>query len=447
MADDIKIIEQIEKQIGEKLAPLPLKNIRKLENNGFTLDNAGQIQRLNLNGTKVKDISFLSKLGGLTHLSLENNQITDLTPLRELMNLTNLNLKKNQITDLTPLRELKNLTVLNLHENEITDITPLRDMAKLEELYLSKNKIMKLTVLSFFKNLKKLGLGDCQIADPALTHLSTLTNLETLALYENQITDITPLRELKNLKVLDVRRNRIEKLPPEIITWWPNLEIKWEDNFIPGLILLGNPLIDHPVEIVKQGKADVKNYFNITPKFEIDIFISYCHYDNAAPPDEKGRVDRFHERLESLLVTRFGHKKVSIWRDKKLHGSTFFDKRIQEQIHKSALFFALLSSNYLNSDYCLKELEWFHQEAEKSRCGLSINNESRIFNVLLRNIPHSQWPEKLQGTSGFSMHDQNEDSGNLGDFLDYHDPQYNKKLRPIVDAVEKILNFFGSFSL
>jgi hypothetical protein len=67
---------------------------------------------------------------------------------------------------------------------------------------------------------------------------------------------------LKQLKLLDVRDNRIEKLPPGIFTWWPKLDIEWKDDFIfSGLYLYGNPLTDPPIEIVKQGNAAVKNYF------------------------------------------------------------------------------------------------------------------------------------------------------------------------------------------
>ncbi|MCX6580167.1 MAG: leucine-rich repeat domain-containing protein [Candidatus Aminicenantes bacterium] len=245
-----------------ELTDLAVLNLGRNRISGIApLEKLSKLTRLDLSLNRITDLTPLKDLKNLTELYLFGNQITDLTPLRELTNLTDLNLKINQITDLTTLRKLKNLTVLNLHENELTDLTPLQDMAKLEELYLSKNKIMKFTVLSSFKNLKRLGLGANQITDLNIKPLIALTNLETLALYENQITDISPLRELKNLKVLDVRRNRIEKLPPEIITWWPNLEIKWVDNFIPGLLLLDNPLTDPPAEIVKKGTAAVKNYF------------------------------------------------------------------------------------------------------------------------------------------------------------------------------------------
>jgi len=176
-----------------------------------------------------------------------------------------------------------------------------------------------------------------------------------------------------------------------------------------------------------------------TPGFENDIFISYCHYDNVAFKGEPGWVDCFHESLEISLLKRLGHKKVSIWRDKKLQGSTLFDSHIKEQIRKSALFLALISPNYLKSDYCRQELEWFHNDAAKSLCGLSINNECRIFPVLLRNIRHDLWPQQLIGASGFPMHDQPEVSENPGESLDYREFQYNKKLCKILDAVEALL--------
>lgn len=179
-----------------------------------------------------------------------------------------------------------------------------------------------------------------------------------------------------------------------------------------------------------------------TPGFEHDIFISYTHLDNSAPGDEPGWVDRFHDELESWLARRFGHKKIAVWRDKKLRGGTLFDNRIQEVIRDSALFLALLSPNYLNSGYCRKELEWFYKEAETSRYGLSIKDESRIFNVLLRNIHYSTWPSELEGSSGFPMHDQKEGSAEPGESLDHRDLQYKKKLQSVVDAVEAALTSF-----
>ena len=241
MSADMEIIRQIEKQWRIELKPLPLDRIMRYVGNGYALDQTGQVQGLNLDKRKIKDISFLRDLSGLSHLSLYSNQITDLTPLRELTKLKELNLHSNQITVLTPLRELTNLTNLDLRNNQITD----RTATPLQEL----------------KDLIVLSLGGNQIMDCTATHLYTLTNLTYLDLSNNQIIYIMPLMELKQLLLLDVRNNRIQKLPLEITSWWPGIEIKWEKGYSVGLNLFGNPLTDPPVEIVKKGLAAIKNYF------------------------------------------------------------------------------------------------------------------------------------------------------------------------------------------
>ncbi|MCX6583554.1 MAG: GTP-binding protein [Candidatus Aminicenantes bacterium] len=89
-----------------------------------------------------------------------------------------------------------------------------------------------------------------------------MTKLIILNLSGNQITDLTPLRELKHLKRLNVRKNNIQRLPPGITSWWPGMEMKWEDIYVSsGFNIYGNPLMYPPVEIVKKGKATIENYF------------------------------------------------------------------------------------------------------------------------------------------------------------------------------------------
>jgi hypothetical protein len=179
-----------------------------------------------------------------------------------------------------------------------------------------------------------------------------------------------------------------------------------------------------------------------TKSFKYDIFISYSHLDNAAPEGKLGWIDDFHAELESGLVKKFGYNIIKIWRDKDLSGNTLFDNRIKEVINNSALFLALTSSNYLKSDYCRKELDWFYKQAEESRCGLSVNNECRLLNILLNNIPHTLWPEEFSGSGGFKIHDAPERSDDSGEPIDHSDPQFRKKLRKIIDAIETTLNKF-----
>ncbi|HLP45772.1 MAG TPA: leucine-rich repeat domain-containing protein, partial [Candidatus Kapabacteria bacterium] len=260
MANDMDIIHQIEKQTGKELKPCPLAKI--WQENSYALDkNTGQVQGLNLDDREIKDISFLRGLSGLSYLSLSGNQLTDLTPLSPLTELTELGLGNNQLTDLTPLHPLTNLTFLNLGNNQLTDLTPLSHLSNLTGLYLSDNQLTDLTPLSPLTNLTELFLNGNQLTD--LTPLSPLTNLTKLYLSGNQLTDLTPLGKLKLLKTLNVSNNRIQHLPSHITSWWPGMEIKWEEVFIfDGLHLYDNPLTDPPVEIVKKGKAAIENYFD-----------------------------------------------------------------------------------------------------------------------------------------------------------------------------------------
>jgi len=138
------------------------------------------------------------------------------------------------------------------------------------------------------------------------------------------------------------------------------------------------------------------------------------------------------------LQKRRGLKNLSIWRDKELQGNTRFDPAIENKINSSALFFVLHSRNYETSDYCKKELLCFTQNAENQLGGLNIGEHSRIFHILLNNFPHQGWPTELAGTSGFAMHDAENDQS-LGDFTAPNKDAFQEQLRKIIDATEATL--------
>ncbi len=180
-----------------------------------------------------------------------------------------------------------------------------------------------------------------------------------------------------------------------------------------------------------------------SPGYEHDIFISYAHNDNYGFGGRPGWVDVFEDWLFNWLRKRRGLTDLRIWRDKKrMHGNTVFDDAIQNAVDSSAIFLALTSRNYLRSDYCQKELHRFHQYHGRHTGGLRVNDAFRIFNILLNNIPHQNWPVEFQGKSGFSMNDAESDE-NLGDFISPDDSAFEKQMRPIVDAVEELIQMLA----
>lgn len=176
-----------------------------------------------LKKVKFKDIGRLNSYchddnGLITGLNLCYPGISDISFLSQpaFAHLTYLSIVKSQIIDIKPIQHLNQLTELYLFENKITDISPLQHLNRLIVLWLAFN----------------------------------------------QITDIKPLEGLKNIRVATLMHNKISKLPLDIITEW-GMEIKWEYRRIAeeGIFIEGNPIENPPIEIVKQGKPAIQNYF------------------------------------------------------------------------------------------------------------------------------------------------------------------------------------------
>lgn len=176
------------------------------------------------------------------------------------------------------------------------------------------------------------------------------------------------------------------------------------------------------------------------PNFQYDIFISYAHVDNQLLPGEtEGWITRFQEYLTVYLSRRVGRMGiVKIWRDPNLDGSELFDNVIESRIKDSALFLALTSTGYLDSAYCLQELEGFCKKATLEPSGLSVGDRMRILNVLINNIPHSNWPEQYGRTSGFPFY-ESENEEDLGYPLKSSAEAFEDQLRRLVDGIYRSL--------
>ena len=107
-----------------------------------------------------------------------------------------------------------------------------------------------------------LGLYECEVSD--VSPLSGLAQLQEILLNDTQVRDLSPLSGLTQLQTLDLRDTPIETLPPWILT--SKMGIQWKNSWSPTkdkghIILYDNPLKSPPVEIVKQGKEAIRQYF------------------------------------------------------------------------------------------------------------------------------------------------------------------------------------------
>jgi hypothetical protein len=115
--------------------------------------------------------------------------------------------------------------------------------------------------------------------------------------------------------------------------------------------------------------------------FDQNLFISFTHIDNQPLTDgDKGWITRFHATLKTLLSMRMG-REAKIWRDDKLQGNDVFSDEIIEQLKRSAALVSIVSSRYLQSEWCTREARLFCENAKQSG-GLAVGSKSRVFKVI-----------------------------------------------------------------
>ncbi len=175
--------------------------------------------------------------------------------------------------------------------------------------------------------------------------------------------------------------------------------------------------------------------------YDYDIFISYSHDDNFELEGKKGWVTAFYEILQPMLEYKRHLKGIKISIDFDLDGNTLFNKAIEDRISRSALFFVIHSNGHKRSEYCQKELNWFHQHHKHRPGGL----ESRLFNLLINNIKKDEWPIALSqdggSTSGFVFHNAKNDE-EYGDPIDptMVNESFKLQMLKLVDATKKTLD-------
>jgi MinD-like ATPase involved in chromosome partitioning or flagellar assembly len=147
---------------------------------------------------------------------------------------------------------------------------------------------------------------------------------------------------------------------------------------------------------------------------ENDIYISYAHTDDVSFRGDGGWVDRFHAVLEVRLSQIIG-REVRIWRDRKLAGQDIFSNAIEHQLSNTALFIAIISPSYVNSEWCRRELREFLKQAGS---GVNVDGRSRVLKVIKTPLPPGQEPEEIQAlnTLGYQFYEVGKD-GRFREFL------------------------------
>lgn len=256
--DDPELEQAIILQLGleeESVTCEQLTGLRELHaaDLGITslrgLEQARELQSLNLWANEVSDLMPLAGLSNLYNLELSENQITDVSPLAELEALQFLGLAGNPIEEWPVTDGFLGLTSLQLQGSPIRDLSALTDHAHLLYVHFSQANESILETISSWRQLQSLGVEQSQIEH--LDWLAHLTDLQDLNLNYNDITDLTPLAGLTELRAVAMSSNRVRDLTP--LASLNNLRYVWLfDNLITDL----SPLAENP-GLAEEATIDV----------------------------------------------------------------------------------------------------------------------------------------------------------------------------------------------
>ncbi|KAI6178493.1 Leucine Rich repeat-containing domain protein [Aphelenchoides besseyi] len=218
----------------EELPPFPENlRVRSLEIascglkfiNETIFDSLGNdLVELRLMNNSLTAVPYLGKLKNLQTLNLNRNELETVgeKSFDGLNDLVQLRLKKNKICSLpqSAFDELKNrLELLDLSLNCFGAVPArvLRNFKLLKHLDLSSNSIDTLPDLQFMNlpELKEIRLSNNQIGNISSRSFVNVPALSHLYLRNNQLGAIDPsfLQNFKQLELIDVSRNRIQKIP------------------------------------------------------------------------------------------------------------------------------------------------------------------------------------------------------------------------------------------
>jgi uncharacterized protein YjbI with pentapeptide repeats len=174
------------------------------------LEEFTNLERLNLAGASIVDVTQLAPLTSLRWLDLSSTPITSVTPLSGLLNLQYLNLKDTEVRDVVALAQLKDLRILDLSGTKVKDILPLANLLQLEGLDLTDTNVVGVTALARLVRLKTLSLSHTKVHD--VSSLASLTYLENCNLSVTSVSDISALARLKKLSQLSLRATSVNSV-------------------------------------------------------------------------------------------------------------------------------------------------------------------------------------------------------------------------------------------
>jgi len=253
LSSGITLLKEIETITKITIFRCSIRDIQKILEKVSELSNLQSLNLMNNKLTKIPEV--IGELDTLLNLNLSNNNITKLPEsIVKLKTLRSLNLNSNNFAKIPEVvGELKTLQSLYLNYNYLTEISEvISELKTLQSLYLGYNNLTEIPeVIGELKTLQTLDLRGNVITEiPEI--IGELKTLQSLYLSDNNLTEIPEvIGELKTLRFIFLANNQISKLPAVLC----NI------RQLHTLSINGNPFIEPPIEITRQGIGAIREYF------------------------------------------------------------------------------------------------------------------------------------------------------------------------------------------
>jgi hypothetical protein len=170
------------------------------------------------------------------------------------------------------------------------------------------------------------------------------------------------------------------------------------------------------------------------PAYDGSVFISYARADDLEPPygAKVGWVRFFWDNLQYELAEA-GIGRAQLWVDRnEIEPSEKFPEKIAEGLAKARLLLPVLSLNWVQSEWCWKELDTFirlHTD----------DPEDNIVLVKKHEVPENDIPEPLRNREGYKFFEK-EPTGGVRQFYwrgVYNETAYNDQVKLVAQSIAK----------
>lgn len=104
--------------------------------------------------------------------------------------------------------------------------------------------------------------------------------------------------------------------------------------------------------------VEYEQYDEVQKKRKVKVFFSYAHADET-----------YKNELNKHLSPLKRSEKIEAWNDEELLPGSSFDDEIKQKLEQSDIIILLISSDFINSDYCYEiEMQNAMTRAERDEC-------------------------------------------------------------------------------